>query len=77
MIEIEFMTLVFWWIVLSLFSIGLILLRDDAHIFYNDIKCSVRDGFFQALTFVVAYIFYAPMTLPYSITYFLEKWKKN
>jgi hypothetical protein len=75
--ELHFLTLVFWWIVISLFSIALILLRDDADLFYKDIKTSFNDGLFYALTFVIAYIFYAPMTLPYSINYFLEKWKRN
>jgi hypothetical protein len=75
--ELDFLTILFWWIILSLLSIALILLRDDADLFYKDITSSLKDGYFYLLSFVIAYIFYAPMTLPYSINYFLEKWKKN
>ena len=73
--EMHFMTLLFWWLVLSLFAIALILLRDDSNMFYKDLKESFSDGFFYGLSFIMAYIFYAPCTLPYSINYFLEKWK--
>lgn len=73
--EIHFLTLLFWWLVLSLFAIALILLRDDANLLYKDLKDSFNDGLFYGLSFIVAYIFYSPLTLPYSINYFLEKWK--
>jgi hypothetical protein len=73
--EYHFFTLLFWWIVLSCFAIVLILLRDDAHLLHKDLKHSFNDGLFYGLIFIVAYIFYAPLTLPYSIVYFIEKWK--
>lgn len=75
--EIHFLTLLFWWLILSLFAIALILLRDDANLLFKDLKDSFNDGIFYGLSFVLAYIFYSPLTLPYSINYFLEKWKSN
>ena len=75
--EIHFLTMFFWWVIISLFSIVLIILRDDADLFFKDIRSSFRDGLFYGFSFIIAYLFYAPMTLPYSINYFLEKWKRN
>lgn len=77
MMEIHFLTLLFWWLILSLFAIALILFRDDSNLLFKDLKDSFNDGIFYGLSFVLAYIFYSPLTLPYSINYFLEKWKSN
>jgi len=75
--ELHFLSLLFWWVILSLFSIALIMLRDDSNLLYKDLRDSFNDGLFYGISFVVAYIFYSPLTLPYSINYFLEKWKSN
>lgn len=73
--ELHFLTLLYGWLILSMFAIALILLRDDAQFFYKDLRDSFKDGLFYGLSFIVAFIFYSPMTLPYSINYFFKKWK--
>jgi len=75
--EIQFFTLVFWWMILGLLSVGLIMLRDDAYFLFKDVKDSFHDGIFYGISFIIAYIFYSPLTLPYSINYFIKKWKYN
>jgi len=77
MIPINLFQFLFWYVFISLFSFVLIMFRDDAPLLFKDIRHSFDDGFFYGISFILAYIFYAPLTLPYSINYFLEKWKKN
>ena len=73
--EIHFLTVAFGWCMLSVFSIALILLRNDAEVLIEETKQSFSSGIVYGLLFIVAFIFYAPMTLPYSINYFWERWK--
>ena len=74
MIALNFFQFIFWYVLTSLFSFVLIMFREDAPFLYKDIKDSFDDGFFYGVSFIMAYIFYAPMTLPYSINYFFKKW---
>jgi hypothetical protein len=69
------LTLLFWWTILSIISIALIINRDDGHLLIKDIKQSFADGLLYGLVFIVALLFYAPLTLPYSINHYIEKWK--
>jgi hypothetical protein len=71
----DMMFIISWYIGLSIFAVSLILLRDDADLLYNDIKESFKDGLFYGCCFILAFVFYSPMTLPYSINYFIQKWK--
>lgn len=73
--ELHFLTLLNGWLILSIIAIALILLRDDAQFLYKDLKDSFKDGLFYGLSFILAFIFYSPITLPYSINYFYKKWK--
>jgi hypothetical protein len=75
--ETYMLTLIYWWILVSTFAVILIMLRDDAAFFFKDLKDSFKDGLFYGIVFFLAYFFYSPITLPYSINYFLEKCKKN
>lgn len=69
------LSFLFWYFILSVFAVALILLRDDAEFLYKDLKDSFKDGLFYGFCFILAFLFYSPMTLPYSINYFIKKWK--
>ncbi len=73
--EIELITMVFLWILLGILAIALIFLRDDWELFINDIGESFNDAFIYGILHIVVFIFYAPLTIPFSIKYFIDKWK--
>lgn len=67
--------IVYCWIILSIWAISLILIRDDGDYILTDIELSFKEGFVYGLAHIIILLLYAPLTLPYSIKYFIDKWK--
>lgn len=67
--------IVYCWVILSIWAIALILIRDDGDYIFTDIELSFKEGFAFGLAHIIILLLYAPMTLPYSIKYFIDKWK--
>lgn len=69
--EIKFIASIWflWWL-----GLALILLRDDSDIFVNDLLRYLKyGGWLSFLSFIVI-IFIIPISIPFSIAYFIKKW---
>jgi hypothetical protein len=58
-----------WWL-----GMALILIRDDNNAIMSDLLRLVKHGGFLALISSFALLFIIPMSIPFSIAYFINKW---
>jgi hypothetical protein len=58
-----------WWL-----GMALILLRDDNHAIVADLMRLIKHGGYLAFLSTIAILFIVPISIPFSIAYFINKW---